>query len=574
MAKKDNSKNSAELYREERKKRLAQAAKKNARRNAKYPNLNRNIKSLVAIVLALAVVSGVVFWTLDSTGVIRQNTTALKIGNVKVSVAEYDYYYRMRYENLCSTVESSTEQYGYNVYGLDTTISPRDQECPYKDEDGNPMTWSQYIDQQTVNWLKEFVSLYSEAKLNGYKIDDEDKVGMNETLEAMREQATASQLSLTAFLRQYYGRGMSERVMKKILKMQTLAQKFSEAKQEECKASYTDDFLQIEYESSTDDYDAVDLRYYHFKAETLTAEEGETEEALAVRQEALLTKAKAAAAAMLAKVTDEESFISEVAAAHEAEVLAAGTQTDEDASFDADDSTVFFRKLKAAVNSTISESCADWVFEDSRKIGDKSVFDTEKGSYVVYVVRLPRALTTVDARHILFKTVDDSNQPLPDEAAAQAKADAESLLAKWKAGDMTEDSFAALATGSDDTGSAEDGGLYEDIAPEDMVTEFDNWIFDEERKPGDTDIVETSYGYHVMYFVSKNSDSLVWRNKLREEHGQEAYSSYLKGLIDDEKNAYVAIDERVAQASEESLERIEMIIDASRQQQSSGLGYQ
>ena len=38
-----------------------------------------------------------------------------------------------------------------------------------------------------------------------------------------------------------------------------------------------------------------------------------------------------------------------------------------------------------------------------------------------------------------------------------------------------------------------------------MVTAFNDWCFDSSRKSGDTGIVETEYGYHVMYFVG-NTD--------------------------------------------------------------------
>jgi len=34
-----------------------------------------------------------------------------------------------------------------------------------------------------------------------------------------------------------------------------------------------------------------------------------------------------------------------------------------------------------------------------------------------------------------------------------------------------------------------------------MVPEFNDWCFDENRKYGDYDLVRTSYGYHVMFFV-------------------------------------------------------------------------
>jgi hypothetical protein len=34
-----------------------------------------------------------------------------------------------------------------------------------------------------------------------------------------------------------------------------------------------------------------------------------------------------------------------------------------------------------------------------------------------------------------------------------------------------------------------------------MVTEIDEWLFDEARKKGDTAVIKTEYGYHVMYWV-------------------------------------------------------------------------
>ena len=34
-----------------------------------------------------------------------------------------------------------------------------------------------------------------------------------------------------------------------------------------------------------------------------------------------------------------------------------------------------------------------------------------------------------------------------------------------------------------------------------MVEDFNSWCFEEGRKPGDTDIVKSKFGYHIMYFV-------------------------------------------------------------------------
>lgn len=82
--------------------------------------------------------------------------------------------------------------------------------------------------------------------------------------------------------------------------------------------------------------------------------------------------------------------------------------------------------------------------------------------------------------------------------------EAEGVLNTWKAGEATEKSFAALVPDySEDTGSLETGGLYEGIYfAASYVEEFRDWAIDPNRKPGDTDIVKTYYGYHIMYFVS------------------------------------------------------------------------
>ena len=67
-------------------------------------------------------------------------------------------------------------------------------------------------------------------------------------------------------------------------------------------------------------------------------------------------------------------------------------------------------------------------------------------------------------------------------------------------------------------GSASVGGLYEGVAEGDMVEAFNDWIFDETRKYGDTDIVKTEYGYHIMFFVGTEDEWIVeCRNGARSE---------------------------------------------------------
>ena len=113
----------------------------------------------------------------------------------------------------------------------------------------------------------------------------------------------------------------------------------------------------------------------------------------------------------------------------------------------------------------------------------------------------------VDVRHILVTpqggtTADDGSVTYSDEEWETCRASAQEILDKFLAGEATEDSFAAMAIeSSEDGGSAANGGLYTRVHEGRMVPEFNDWCFDDVRKFGDTALVKTTYGYHVMFFV-------------------------------------------------------------------------
>lgn len=121
---------------------------------------------------------------------------------------------------------------------------------------------------------------------------------------------------------------------------------------------------------------------------------------------------------------------------------------------------------------------------------------------------ITRENKVVTARHILISPENPENE----EDWTKAEAKAKEILDQYLAGDQTSESFAKLAKEHTmDPGSKETGGLYEDIAKGQMVPEFDQWCFDESRANGNTDIVKTDYGYHIMYYVSNRS---VWQEQV------------------------------------------------------------
>ncbi|MBR5536891.1 MAG: peptidylprolyl isomerase [Clostridia bacterium] len=141
----------------------------------------------------------------------------------------------------------------------------------------------------------------------------------------------------------------------------------------------------------------------------------------------------------------------------------------------------------------------------------------------------------INVRHILISAEDSTNA----DSMAAAKQQAEDLYALWQQ-DPTEDNFITLATeNTQDPGSQSTGGLYEDVYPGEMVTTFNDWCFDESRQPGDHGIVETEYGYHIMYFVGQSetvyedpNDAIAgelydnWLDELFAVEGLEDITSY------------------------------------------------
>ena len=126
----------------------------------------------------------------------------------------------------------------------------------------------------------------------------------------------------------------------------------------------------------------------------------------------------------------------------------------------------------------------------------------------------------VDVRHILIKpeggTVSEDGYTMTytEEEWAAAEQKAQEILDQYLAGDKTEDSFAALANEHtadiNDTNydGVPDGGLITNVYKGQMVPEFEAWSFDETRAAGDTGLVKTTYGWHIMYFMDSRP---VWK---------------------------------------------------------------
>ncbi len=129
---------------------------------------------------------------------------------------------------------------------------------------------------------------------------------------------------------------------------------------------------------------------------------------------------------------------------------------------------------------------------------EQNGFGKDKGNYY-------------DVRHILISPLGDS------EAEWEVcRESAQKILDSYLNGEtVDEEAFAKLAaTHSEDTGSKSNGGLYPQLTTQtNFVESFKNWYLDESRQKGDTGLVKSEHGYHIMYF----SDSYpIWECECEE----------------------------------------------------------
>jgi len=137
---------------------------------------------------------------------------------------------------------------------------------------------------------------------------------------------------------------------------------------------------------------------------------------------------------------------------------------------------------------------------------------------------------TATVRHILLLTQGKS-----DAEKAEALKKIEDILAKAKAGE----DFAALAKQySEDPGSKDNGGLYEDIVRGQMVKPFEDAAFS--VPVGQiSDVVEVDYGYHILQIVDRKKETRPFEeiraeieSRLKEGKQGTVVEDHIKSLMD------------------------------------------
>ena len=427
--------------------------------------------------------------------------TALTINGHNVSHFQLNYFYVDAIDEFCN-------EYGSWIsYVLSTTTPLSDQ--IYDDEVGT--TWADYFLKTAMSNAKNAYALYDAAIAAGHTLTEDEQALIETLRERIDEYAKHYEFKdADEYLKVIYGEYSNfESYMIYYELLVTISSYFS-AYAEGLLNSYTEPMLR-EYEADrTYEYNSYSYATYYlspsyFTDDSFTAEDAAKQ--LASGDNNTIEKLNAAIAALEKKLDDSKTTFSTA--------------------------TVHTETLYNGIDIQLQE----WIRDLSRQIGDIAYLTytseggyfapAEEGYYVILFTGVhDNQFPLANVRHILA-IFDGSTE----EDMKKAKEEAEKIYAEWLAGEQTEESFAELAKKYTDDSNGDVGGLYEDVYPGQMVQTFNDWCFDPSRAPGDHNIVETEYGYHIMFY-SGDSDTTFRDFMVSSDKQYDDLSAWQTALLD------------------------------------------
>lgn len=551
MAKKEEI-SKAELYRKERKERIAKEAKKNAKRSAKVAAIKRTALKAVAIVVAAAIVLGAAVAIVNYTGSSLFKMTVGKAGDTKISTSEFQYYYRTSHANLVSQASQYDQYYGAGYYaqnqGFDYTVLPSEQDFPNAMLDKEALgieedfaTWDDYITYSTYNSIQYFNLLAEEAEKAGMELTEDEVKAVTDQIEELRTTAAESGRSVNAYLRASYGSGINENSLKNWLLRDSLAQKYAEAKETEFYDGVTAEEIKAEFEENKNDYTFLDLRYYVFEVDAGEIKDGASEDEVKKATEKAQAKAKKEAEAFAKDIKTEGDFLKAAMALDNKDVEKEDDKVTID---DVKESTLLEKCEYASFEQTFGDKKAEWAYSSDRKAGEVTVLSQSQDDevvayYVLYFLGAADKDTDVlsDIKAYSFTYTSTAT----DSEKALIKEEATAIYNEWKklpAEEKTAEEFSHIghhvAAEGEEAATCSD---YEDYNGT-LAEEVDKWANNKARKAGDVELIETSSGLYLVYYAAKNEEA-NWEISVRTAICAEKFDSFAEALVDSEEYALV-----------------------------------
>lgn len=499
---------------------------------------------IVLMILVVAIVLGVTLKT-PVTGLISNNTKAMTVGSHKVSTTELNYHYIDSINDFVNQF-SDYGQYASIYLQMYTGFNPGKalNEQVRNQETGE--TWADFFINEAKENVKWAYAMYDKAMEAGFALSETEQKSLD-NLESTLElyAAYSGYSSVNGYLRATYGDSASIKTYTEYNRVSTIARAYATKYYEDLEFAEKD---YRDYESKEDrykNYNSYTYSYYYITvSDYLTflgggtevkGEDGKTTLTYTDEQKEAARKAAEAAAKALAVAENNtlEKFN-----------LAIGKLD-----LNKDKKDIKATESKHTMYTGISnEDIKKWVADDARKQGDMTTIEVKSGTgddatvsgyYVVLFDNCnENKQPLANVQHILVKFEGGKKDSVTgqttytEEEKNKAKEAAQAILDEFLKGEKKDSAaFGELAKAkSQDTGSKSNGGLIENIFRHaGYVESFTDWAL-EGHKPGDTGLIETEYGYHVMFY--KEDGAMTYRDYMIDiDVTNEAFTAWEESVV-------------------------------------------
>lgn len=442
------------------------------------------IKKIMVGVLIAAVIVAAVLTVVHLVNGPSYNLSvpAATVGEEKISVPVYDYFYNLTASNM------------YNSYSFlfDTSKKLSEQSSFFGEG-----TLEDFMKETTNSSLQEVFNVYAKAKADGYELTDEQKENIETGLENVKSEASTYGFASTdKYLAARFGEGADLDSYEEYLRIYMTYIGYATQLNENFNPSAEE--IQAAYDKDPNTYDLVSYTYATSAAksspvaseEPADEENSESEDTTQPTETEYTDEAKAEAKAQA------EAYLKELP-----------------------EDTTSYTHNKSNAASYTTEEISDWLFDAERKEGDMAVFAKDDKNTFYYTVRFDGRDTNeyklVNANVISITKDKEDAEIKEGEQTAKEKYDA--LLAAVKDGMSTEEfSTAVKALDYSDATSSLTHSYY--------IDEIRDFAYAADRKAGDLFQFENDTTYFLVRYDSL--DKMTYRDTMvKNDLWTEAYNA-------------------------------------------------
>lgn len=391
---------------------------------------------------------------------------AVEIGDIKISHPEFISYYYDQFSLQKTEIEQSFQQTGSNHTGYDPKKLPDEQQCLNKG-----YTWAEEFTQKAIGVIQDNYRCFERALEKNITLTDDEVTATIYQFDVLETASKFQQRSAAELLEELYGKGYTEAMFKAREIMLAYNEKYAEVSKQEFADKYTEAELQAQLDKDINAYTVIVGRVYPIEGEYDAAE--------------------------ASKVSTEAEFLEYANSNYPKEGYVAETRT------------LCNYVDKTAISTSFGHEVADWMFSEDRVPGEIAVVEGQIFRYLVYIEKLPYLSVS---RKIMYCGYD-YEEGITDEEKARRLDVLQTRFDEWKNGGASQQAFSEMCYETSGTEAF-------DTRIGDFYYVFENWIFDDARKPGDAQVVDSDAGCAAFYFIEENAEDYDWKLRMSMDNGE------------------------------------------------------